>query len=120
MVRVGSPIPDPLITDERFVAVRLKDKGVFVFTACSHAGVVNVLTHARNSFPGQTLDGVLGGFHLSGSMEKIIPETVDAMRAFNLKTIAAGHCTGWRAIGALTSAFGHAVVPSAVGKTFRL
>jgi metal-dependent hydrolase (beta-lactamase superfamily II) len=33
--------------DERFVAVRLKDKdkGVFVFTACSHAGVVNVLTH---------------------------------------------------------------------------
>ena len=52
--------------------------------------------------------------------EKIIPETVDAMRAFNLKTIAAGHCTGWRAIGALASAFGHAVVPSAVGETFRL
>ena len=54
------------------------------------------------------------------ALEMIIPETVDAMRAFNLKTIAAGHCTGWRAIGALTSAFGHAVVPSAVGKTFRL
>jgi len=112
--------PDPLIADERFVAVRLKDKGVFVFTACSHAGVVNVLTHARDSFPDQMLHGVMGGFHLSGSTEKIIPETVDAMRAFNLKTIAAGHCTGWRAIGALTSAFGHAVVPSAVGKTFRL
>jgi 7,8-dihydropterin-6-yl-methyl-4-(beta-D-ribofuranosyl)aminobenzene 5'-phosphate synthase len=92
----------------------------FVFTACSHAGVVNVLTHARNSFPGQMLHGVMGGFHLSGSTEKIIPETVDAMRAFNLKTIAAGHCTGWRAIGALTAAFGDAVVPSAVGKTFRL
>ena len=112
--------PDPLIVDERFVAVRLKDKGVFVFTACSHAGVVNVLTHARDSFPGQMLHGVMGGFHLSGSTEKIIPETVDALRAFNLKTIAAGHCTGWRAIGALTSAFGHAVVPSAVGQTFRL
>ena len=112
--------PDPLIADERFVAVRLKDKGVFVFTACSHAGVVNVLTHARDSFPGQMLHGVMGGFHLSGSTEKIIPETVDAMRPFNLKAIAAGHCTGWRAIGALASAFGHAVVPSAVGKTFRL
>ena len=100
--------------------MRLKDKGVFVFTACSHAGVVNVLTHARDSFPGQVLHGVMGGFHLSGSTEKIIPETVDAMRAFNLKTIAAGHCTGWRVIGALASAFGHAVVPSAVGETFRL
>lgn len=31
-----------------------------------------------------------------------------------------GHCTGWRAMGALTAAFGQAVVPSAVGKTFRL
>lgn len=112
--------PDPLIMDERFVAVRIKDKGIFVFTACSHAGVVNVLTHARNSFPGHAVHGIAGGFHLSGSMEKIIPQTVEAMRAFELKIIAAGHCTGWRALGALTAAFGEAVVPSAVGKTFRL
>jgi 7,8-dihydropterin-6-yl-methyl-4-(beta-D-ribofuranosyl)aminobenzene 5'-phosphate synthase len=33
--------------------------------------------------------------------------------------IAAGHCTGWRAIGALASAFGEAVVPSAVGKLYK-
>ena len=111
---------DPLIVDERFVAVRVKDKGVFVFTACSHAGVVNVLMHARECVPGQTPYGVLGGFHLSGSTEKIIPDTVEALREFDLKMIAAAHCTGWRAIGALTSAFGQAVVPSAVGKTFRL
>ena len=112
---------DPLIADERFVAVRIKDKGIVVFTACSHAGVVNVLTHARDSFPGQKLHGVMGGLHLSGSsMEKIIPETVEALRAFDLKTIAPGHCTGWRATAALASAFGQAVVPTAVGKTFRL
>ena len=111
---------DPLIVDERFVAVRLKNKGVFVFTACSHAGVVNVLTHAQESFPDERLHGVMGGFHLSGSTEKIIPETVAAMRAFELETIAPAHCTGWRATSALASAFGDAVVPSAVGKTFRL
>ena len=112
--------PDPLLIDERFVAVRVKDKGIFVFTACSHAGVVNVLAHAGECFPGQALHGVMGGFHLSGSTEKIIPDTVEALRAFNLKTIAAAHCTGWRAVNALTSAFGQAVVPSSVGKTFRL
>jgi len=111
--------PDPLLLDERFVAVNVKDKGVVVFTACSHAGVVNVLTHARSCFPGQGLFGVMGGFHLSGGNERIIPETVDAMRAFELKTIAAAHCTGWRAVSALAAAFGDAVVPSAVGKTFR-
>ena len=111
--------PDPLLMDERFVAVRVKDKGVLVFTACSHAGVVNVLTHARNCFPEAPLFGVMGGFHLSGGTERIIPETVDAMRAFDLKIIAAGHCTGWRAVNALAEAFGDAVAPSAVGKTYR-
>jgi 7,8-dihydropterin-6-yl-methyl-4-(beta-D-ribofuranosyl)aminobenzene 5'-phosphate synthase len=111
--------PDPLLMDERFVAVRVKDKGVFVFTACSHAGVVNVLTHARNCCPEAPLFGVMGGFHLSGGTERIIPETVDAMRAFSLKIIAAGHCTGWRAVNALAAAFGDAVAPSAVGKAYR-
>lgn len=111
--------PDPLLMDERFVAVRVKDKGVVVLTACSHAGIVNVLTHARQCLPEAPLHGVLGGFHLAGTNERIIPETVAAMRPFGLKSIGAAHCTGWRAVNALAAAFGEAVVPSTVGKTYR-
>lgn len=111
--------PDPLLMDERFVAVRVKGKGVIVFTACSHAGVVNVMKHARSCFPNQQLHAVMGGFHLSGSTERIIPETVEALKEFDLEVIAAAHCTGWRAVGALAAAFGAAVAPSAVGKTYR-
>jgi 7,8-dihydropterin-6-yl-methyl-4-(beta-D-ribofuranosyl)aminobenzene 5'-phosphate synthase len=109
---------DPLLMDERFVAVNVKDKGAIVCTACSHAGVVNVLTHARERLPEAPPFGVLGGFHLAGSNERIIPETVEAMRAFDLRSIAAAHCTGWRAVSALAAAFGAAVAPSAVGKTY--
>jgi 7,8-dihydropterin-6-yl-methyl-4-(beta-D-ribofuranosyl)aminobenzene 5'-phosphate synthase len=111
--------PDPLLMDERFVAVNVKGKGLIVLTACSHAGVVNVMTHARDCFPGQPLHGVLGGFHLAGGNERIIPEAVAGLREFQLKTIAAAHCTGWRAVNALAAAFGEAVVPSAVGKLYR-
>ncbi|HQR71857.1 MAG TPA: MBL fold metallo-hydrolase [Burkholderiaceae bacterium] len=111
--------PDPLIKDERFVAVAVRGKGVIVFTACSHAGVVNVLKHARGCFPDLPLYGVLGGFHLSGTNERVIPQTVDAMREFDLSVIAAAHCTGWRATSALAGAFGDAVVPSAVGKLYK-
>ena len=110
--------PDPLLMDERFVAVAVKGKGLIVFTACSHAGVVNVLTHARECFPDLPLHAVLGGFHLAGTHEKVIPQTVEALREFDLAVIAAAHCTGWRAVGALASAFGEAVVPSAAGKTY--
>lgn len=109
--------PDPLLMDERFVAVRVKGKGTIVFTACSHAGVVNVLTHAQTTIAG-ALHGVVGGLHLAGSTERLIPDTVAAMRRFDLQVIAPAHCTGWRAVGALASAFGDGVAPSAVGKTY--
>jgi 7,8-dihydropterin-6-yl-methyl-4-(beta-D-ribofuranosyl)aminobenzene 5'-phosphate synthase len=110
--------PDPLIMDERFVAVRLKDKGLLVFSACSHAGIVNVLTHARASFPSTPLHGAMGGLHLSGSTEPIIPDTVADLKRFGLGVLAPGHCTGWRAMSVLAREFGDELVPSAVGKRY--
>lgn len=108
--------PDPLIMDERFVAVHVKGKGIVVFSACSHAGIVNVLKHAAATFPDTPLYGVMGGLHLVGSNEAIIGETVAEMKALRLRLIVPGHCTGWRAVHALADAFGEpAVVPMAVG-----
>ena len=112
-------VPDPLLIDERSVAVHVASRGLVIFSACSHAGIVNVLEHARTQFPDIPVLCVMGGFHLSGENEKIIPETVAALRRFNIETIAAGHCTGWRAITALANAFGPGVLaPLAVGKRY--
>jgi 7,8-dihydropterin-6-yl-methyl-4-(beta-D-ribofuranosyl)aminobenzene 5'-phosphate synthase len=111
--------PDELLMDERWLAVHVKAKGLIVFSACSHAGIINVLRHARESFPEIPLHAVMGGLHLSGVNEEIIPQTIEAMKGFHLTTIAAGHCTGWRAMNVLASAFGDKVVaPTAVGKRF--
>jgi len=112
--------PDPWIMDERYVAAHVKGKGAVVFTACSHAGLINVLKDARNVFGDAPLHSVMGGFHLSGNkMEEIIPDTVNDLRAFGLKRIIPAHCTGWRAVRALTNAFGEdIIVPSAVGRQF--
>lgn len=112
---------DRWILDERFLAVRLKDRGIAVFTACSHAGVVNVLEEARRSFPDLPLHTVFGGFHLSGEeIEPIISDTVLDLKRFGLARIVPCHCTGWRAVSALHAAFGdRVVVPGAVGRRFR-
>ena len=113
--------PDPLLVDERFLAVHVRDKGLVVFSACSHAGIVNVLHHARAAFPGVELHAVMGGFHLSGPTEAIIPDTVRDLGGFGLNLIIPAHCTGWRAVNALERAFGETVVvPAAVGKGFSL
>ena len=114
-------VPDPLILDERFLLVNVRNKGLIVFSACSHAGIINVLKHAQHLFPEIPIFAVMGGFHLSGrSVEKIIPNTVEDMKQFNLKMIIPAHCTGWRAVNALGNAFGDAiVVPSAVGRVYQ-
>ena len=116
----GSWEKDEIMPDERYVSVHVAGKGQVVFTACSHAGLINVLLAARAHFPEVPLYGVVGGFHLAGPTEAIIPETVAALAQFDLKLIAAGHCTGWRAVNALAAAYGDAVVPSAVGKRYVL
>lgn len=112
--------PDELLMDERFVAIDVGGKGIVVFSACSHAGIVNVMTHARGAFAGKRLHGLVGGLHLSGTNERIIPQTVEALGPFGLDMIAAGHCTGWRAMAALYATYGERLVPLSVGKRFSL
>lgn len=110
---------DQLIMDERFLAINVAGKGIVAFTACTHAGVVNVMKHAKTCFPGAPIYAVMGGLHLVGMNEYIFPETVEAMRAFDLPVFAVGHCTGWRAVTAFANAFGaDKIVPLSVGKRF--
>jgi 7,8-dihydropterin-6-yl-methyl-4-(beta-D-ribofuranosyl)aminobenzene 5'-phosphate synthase len=112
---------DPLIMDERFLAVHVRGKGIVVLTACSHAGVINVLRHAQSRFPDIPLYAVAGGFHLAGGNEKIIAESVRDIGTFGLTLIAPGHCTGWRAVNALANAYGDSTLaPLAVGKIFAI
>ncbi|HTO79314.1 MAG TPA: MBL fold metallo-hydrolase, partial [Methylocystis sp.] len=110
--------PDPLLMDERMLVVHVRQLGLIVFSACSHAGVVNVCTAVQNLFPNMPIYSVMGGLHLGGVMEAIIPETVESLRPFKIKHIIAGHCTGWRALHALADAFGSSVSQSAVGTTY--
>lgn len=112
--------PDPFLMDERYLAAHIKNKGLILFSSCSHAGIVNVLHSARATFKDIPIYGVFGGFHLVGSLEAIIPETIENMKAFSLQQIVPAHCTGWRAVRALVNAFGEdIVVPSAVGSRYK-
>jgi 7,8-dihydropterin-6-yl-methyl-4-(beta-D-ribofuranosyl)aminobenzene 5'-phosphate synthase len=110
--------PDELLMDERWLAVNVAGKGLVVLSACSHAGIINVCRHARATFPELPIHAIMGGLHLSGPNEAIISQTVEGLKEFGITTIAAGHCTGWRAMTALANAFPEALAPTAVGKQF--
>lgn len=115
--------PDPLIIDERFVAACVRDRGVTVLSACSHAGIVNACLGAKSYFPGCAVDAVLGGYHLAGkAMESRIEPTVHDLRTrINPRLVAPGHCTGWRAKARLANSFAPGrYAPSVVGTLYRL
>jgi 7,8-dihydropterin-6-yl-methyl-4-(beta-D-ribofuranosyl)aminobenzene 5'-phosphate synthase len=100
------------------LVAHVRGLGLVVFSACSHAGIVNVCTEVRRLFPDPPIHCVMGGLHLGGVMEAIIPQTVEALRPFEIGHIICGHCTGWRALHALANAFGDKVSQSAVGTTY--
>jgi len=111
---------DPWLLDERYLAVKVKGKGLVVFSMCSHAGVVNVLKDASRAFDGTALHAVMGGFHLAGpTVEPAIAETVLDLMKFGLKRIVPAHCTGFRAFTELAKACEPGVLfPAAVGRKF--
>jgi 7,8-dihydropterin-6-yl-methyl-4-(beta-D-ribofuranosyl)aminobenzene 5'-phosphate synthase len=106
--------------DERFMSVHVKDKGRVDFSACSHSGLINVLRHARTALPDVRLYEVMGGLHLSGVTEQTIPETIRDLKAFELKLLAPGHCTGCRVLTAMAKILGDELVPFAVGRRYVL
>lgn len=121
-IRAGVVSADPLILDERFVAAQVRGRGVTLFSACSHAGIVNASLAAAKLCAG-SIDLVLGGFHLAGAqMEQRIEQTVrDLVERVKPNLVAPGHCTGWRGKAALSRAFApgrHG--PSVVGSSYVL
>jgi len=117
----GEWVPDPLLMDERYLAIHVRGLGLFAFSACSHAGIVNVAMDLRDRFPEHRIHGVMGGFHLSGANEAVIGQTVSALAEFDMGLVAPGHCTGWRAVSALGARLGdQKVVPTAVGQHYVL
>src|SRR5438552_10469531 len=92
----GTWSPDPLIHDDQAVLLHVRDKGLVVLTGCGHAGIVNIVRHAKRLTGVDQVYAVIGGFHLSGPLfEPMIPATVAALAAEDPTLLVPAHCTGW-------------------------
>ncbi|KAK2737364.1 Kynureninase (L-kynurenine hydrolase) [Myotisia sp. PD_48] len=88
---------DELISDERFLACNIKDRGLVLFTGCSHAGVVNTSRQAVKLIGEQVpVHAIFGGYHLANSEPSQVKATVQDLKALNPRMLLPGHCSGWR------------------------
>ena len=56
----GSWVPDEDVLDERNVPCKIRGRGIVVFSACSHAGIINVCNDAVEKL-NSNLTGAVGG-----------------------------------------------------------
>ncbi|KLO18414.1 hypothetical protein SCHPADRAFT_819894 [Schizopora paradoxa] len=115
--------PEPDIMDERYAAIDVLGKGLVIFSACSHAGIVNVMRDAVTVFK-RPVHMIIGGLHLGGpELQPRIAPTVNFL-SDKIKPsptyVLPMHCTGFNAKVALEEALGEGCVPAGVGITVNI
>jgi 7,8-dihydropterin-6-yl-methyl-4-(beta-D-ribofuranosyl)aminobenzene 5'-phosphate synthase len=115
-------VPDNIPEDQSLVLDT--DKGLVVLTGCGHAGLINILTYARQTVcPGAQVYAALGGFHLFAAKADTLSWTADKLKEFRVAQIMGAHCTGIEPVYYFRERLGlerKTCVVGAVGSTFDL
>jgi len=98
-------------------------RGLVVLTGCGHAGIINILTYAKQRFPNQPVYGVVGGLHLFAASDEQLNWTGDKLKEFKVANLLGAHCTGIEAVYRLRERAGltrKSAIVGSVGSMFTL
>lgn len=98
-------------------------QGLVVITGCGHAGIVNILTFARQQFPNESVEAIIGGLHLFPANDQQLDWTADKLQEFKVANLVGAHCTGIEAVYRIRGRLGlprQSAVVGTVGSTFVL
>jgi 7,8-dihydropterin-6-yl-methyl-4-(beta-D-ribofuranosyl)aminobenzene 5'-phosphate synthase len=99
------------------------DKGLVIVTGCGHAGVVNIVEHAREAVRQAPVEALLGGVHLFQADDANLAWTAGKLKEFGVSRFLGAHCTGIEAVYVLRERLGldrSTCVVGAVGSGFDL
>lgn len=116
MVRVradGSRDQDPLNDDLSLVVET--DKGPILLLGCAHAGLINILHHAKKKMGWDRFYAVIGGTHLVGADDDRVAATIEALEEFSVQKIGTAHCTSLPRAAQLHAHFGSRFLFASVG-----
>jgi len=101
-VKRGDKIESDIFPGEQAVIFNVKGKGLVVLSGCSHCGIVNTVKHAQKVSGTEKVHAIMGGFHLIVAKPDLIQSTVADIKAMKPDHIVGTHCTGFRALVALS------------------
>jgi len=78
---------------------------IVVITACSHAGICNIVDYAMKVSGKRQIRAIIGGFHLK-QKDAQTQKVIACLQALGVKEIYPSHCTELPALSAFYDAFG--------------
>lgn len=106
--------PD-LLLDDQGIIINVKDKGLVVISGCAHAGIINTVRQAQKLTGIDKVYGLMGGFHLTGAGDEIVEKTLSELLALDPAVVVPMHCTGWKAMNAVSQALPDRFLLNSVG-----
>lgn len=100
----GKKVSDALLDDMSLYCV--VPGGLIIILGCAHAGLVNIIEHAREVTGVSRVYGIIGGTHLGPAPIAQQEATIDFLQGLNLQFIAPNHCTGQPVMARLAGIFG--------------
>ncbi len=110
--------PDPLADDLSLYCVI--PEGLVIILGCAHAGLVNIIQHARKITGVSRIYGIIGGTHLGPAPVAQLEATIAYLQDLDLQLLSANHCTGLPVISRLASLFGPRFRFGPAGSVFTL
>jgi 7,8-dihydropterin-6-yl-methyl-4-(beta-D-ribofuranosyl)aminobenzene 5'-phosphate synthase len=121
-MKTPAGVVEDTIPDDMSLVMDTED-GLVIVTGCGHAGVINIIEHARSFARPARIHALIGGLHLFTAKEETLTWTAAKLREYGLENLIGAHCTGIETVYRLRSDLGldraHCVV-GAVGQTFEL
>lgn len=105
------------MSHEQFLAIR-DEKGVFLFSGCSHQGVIPAVKYAEEIFPETPIYMLVAGMHLYHASEEDRRELSTALGQLGVSKVMPVHCTGLAAIVALKGILGEDCILATAGATY--
>lgn len=105
------------VEHEQFLAIR-EPEGLYVFSGCSHRGVIPAVSYARKLFNGERVAALIAGMHLYSAGEELRRRVVEQILSEEMDTVIPVHCTGIDAICDLKAALGEKCVAATAGSSY--
>lgn len=110
-------VPDDM-SHEQCLVIR-EPEGLYIFSGCSHRGVINALNAGKSMFPGERVAVMVAGMHLYSASDEDRARVVDEIAAENMDCVMPVHCTGIKAICDLKTRLGDKCIVATAGDEYK-